>query len=132
MCPSARAWRRSAAGKQSEAYLLRLKEDGQPISAPPIPVVIPEMTFGSDPIQAVRVLDDPSVSPLHARLKEEHGQFVLADEKSAAGTWVNYEMLTSPRVLQHGDIFHIGKICYRFMLRKPPQGLTPSVMPVKK
>jgi hypothetical protein len=125
-------WRRSAAAKQSEAYLLRLKEDGQPITAPPIPVATPETTFGSDPIQAARVLDDPSVSPLHARLKEEHGHFVLTDEKSAAGTWVNYEMLTAPRILQHGDIFHIGKVSYRFMLRKPPQGPPPSVQPVKK
>lgn len=125
-------WRRSAAAKQSDAYLLRLKDDGQPITAPPIPLATSETTFGSDPIQAARVLDDPSVSPLHARLKEEHGHFVLTDEKSAAGTWVNYEMLTSPRVLQHGDILHIGRVSYRFVLRKPPQVPPPSVQPVKK
>lgn len=125
-------WRRSAVTRQSAAYLLRLKEDGQPITAPPIPVATPETTFGSDPIQATRVLDDPSVSPLHARLREEHGHFVLTDEKSAAGTWVNYEMLTAPRILQHGDILHIGRISYRFMLRKPPQSPLPSVQPLKK
>lgn len=123
---------RSASARQPDAYLLRLKEDGQPITAPPIPVTAPEMTFGSDPIQAGRVLDDPSVAPLHARLKEENGRFVLSDEKSAAGTWVNYEPLTAPRLLRHGDILHIGRISYRFMLRKPPDISAPRVLPVKK
>ncbi|MEW6093071.1 MAG: FHA domain-containing protein [Chloroflexota bacterium] len=118
--------------KQSEAYLLRLKDDGQPVTAPPIPVTVPEMTFGSDPIQATRVLDDPSVSPLHARLKAENGQFMLSDEKSVAGTWVNYEPLAAPRPLRHGDVLQIGRISYRFMLRRPPEVPAPRVIEVKK
>ncbi len=125
-------WGRAASIKLSEAYLLRLKDDGQPVTAPPIPVTFPEMTFGSDPIQATRVLDDPSVSPLHARLKAENGQFVLSDEKSVAGTWVNYEPLAARRPLQHGDVLQIGRISYRFMLRKPPEIPAPRVIRVKK
>ncbi len=124
-------WRRPAA-KQPEAYLLRLREDGQPITAPPIPLTLPETTFGSDPLEAQRVLDDPSISSLHARLREENGQFILSDEKSTAGTWVNYERLTAPRVLRHGDILHIGRISYRFMLRKPPQSSPPTIRPMKQ
>ena len=54
-------WKRPA--KPAEAYLVRLKEDGQPMTAPPIPISTPEMTFGSDPLQVTRILDDPSVSP---------------------------------------------------------------------
>jgi hypothetical protein len=118
--------------KQSEAYLVRLKEDGEPVAAAPIPVIAPEMTFGSDPIQATRILDDPSVSPLHARLKQENGEYILFDEKSAAGTWVNYEPLMAPRRLQHGDILHIGRLAYRFMLQKPPERPTPRITPFKK
>jgi hypothetical protein len=118
--------------KQSDAYLVRLKEDGQPISAQPIPVTLPEMVFGSDPLQATRILDDPSVSPLHARLKEENGEYVLYDEHSTAGTWVNYEQLTASRRLQHGDVLHIGRISYRFMLRKPPEQAPPRRMPLKE
>ncbi|MBI4733039.1 MAG: FHA domain-containing protein [Chloroflexi bacterium] len=125
-------WGRAAAIKQSDAYLLRLKEDGQPVTATPIPVTTPEMTFGSDPIQATRVLDDPSVSPLHARLREENGQFVLTDEKSASGTWVNHEPLVAPLPLRHGDVLHIGRISYRFMLRRPPETPAPRILPVKK
>jgi hypothetical protein len=123
-------WARPA--KQSEAYLARLKEDGEPVTAAPIPVITPEMTFGSDPIQAIRILDDASVSPLHARLKQENGEYILFDENSAAGTWVNYEPLKAPRRLQHGDILHIGRLSYRFMLRMPPERPAPRIKPIKK
>ena len=123
-------WARPA--RQSDAYLVRLKEDGQPITAQPIPVTVPETIFGSDPLQATRILDDPSVSPLHARLKEEAGEYVLYDERSTAGTWVNYEQVTMPCRLQHGDILHIGRISYRFMLRKPPEQGPPRRMSPKE
>jgi hypothetical protein len=122
-------WARPA--RQPDAYLVRLKEDGQPVSAQPIPVIVPEMTFGSDPLQATRILDDPSVSGLHARLKEEDGEYILIDERSTAGTWVNYERLSVPRRLQHGDLLHIGRISYRFMLRHPPEQAEPRRMPIK-
>ncbi len=122
----------SRPAKPSAAYLVRLKDDGQPITAPPIPITMPEITFGSDPLQATRILDDPSVSPLHARLKEEHGGYILSDEKSVAGTWVNYEQLTTPRRLQHGDVLHIGRVSYRFMLRKPPERPAPQVTPTTR
>jgi hypothetical protein len=118
-------WKRPL--KQPDAYLVRLKDDGQPVTAPPIPINIPEMTFGSDPLQVTRILDDPSVSPLHARLQEQNGEYILSDEKSTAGTWVNYEALTAPRRLQHGDVLHIGRLSYRFMLRKPPERPAPTI-----
>lgn len=118
--------------KPSDAYLVRLKDDGQPVTAPAIPVTVPEMTFGSDPLQVTRILDDPSVSPLHARLKEEHGAYFLLDESTVAGTWVNYEQLTTPRSLQHGDVLHIGRLSYRFMLRKPPDRPAPQVIPTTR
>jgi len=117
--------------KAAPAYLVRLKGDGQPVTAPPIPLTGSEMTFGTDPTQATHVLDDPSVSPLHARLKKERdGSFYLLDQNSTAGTWVNYETLTDrpPRRLQHGDIIHFGQLSYRFMLRKPPEKPKPRII----
>jgi hypothetical protein len=119
------SWKRPA--KQPDAYLVRLKDDGQPVTAPPIPINTLEMTFGSDPLQVTRILDDPSVSPLHARLQEQNGEYILSDEKSTAGTWVNYELLTAPRRLQHGDVLQIGRLSYRFMLRKPPERPAPTI-----
>lgn len=118
--------------KTSEAYLVRLKDDGQPITAPAIPISTTEVIFGSDPIQATYILDDPSVSPLHARLKENHGEYFLSDEKSVAGTWINFEQLTGPQILKHGDVIHFGRLSYRFMLRKPPELPTPLVSPAKE
>jgi hypothetical protein len=122
-------WKHPA--KQPDAYLVRLKDDGQAVTAPPIPVTTPEMTFGSDPLQVTRILDDPSVSPLHARLREENGEYILSNEKSTAGTWVNYECLTTPRRLQHGDVLHIGRLAYRFMLRRPPERPAPQISSTK-
>lgn len=122
-------WKRPA--RQSDAYLERLREDGQPMSAPAIPVLAPEMTFGSDPMQVTRILDDPSVSPLHARLFLQDGEYILSDEKSVAGTWVNYESLAAPRRLQHGDLLQFGRLSYRFMLRKPPERPRPKITPTK-
>ena len=115
------------------AYLVRMKGDGQPVTAPPISLTGSEMTFGADPTQATHVLDDPSVSPLHARLKKERdGGFYLLDQNSTAGTWVNYEALTDkPKRLQHGDIIQVGQLSYRFMLRKPPEKSKPRIIPQK-
>ena len=118
-------WKRSV--KQPDAYLVRLKDDGQADSSPRISLFSTEMTFGSDPLRVTRILDDPSVSPVHARIQEQHGEYILSDEKSVAGTWVNYESLTSPRRLQHGDVLHFGRLSYRFILRKPPEEPVPKV-----
>jgi hypothetical protein len=116
----------------TEAYLVRLKDDGQPMTSPAIPITAIETTFGSDPLQVTHILDDPSVSPLHARLTEEKGVYTLSDEKSVAGTWVNYEQLTAPCRLKHGDIIRIGRFAYRFLLRVPPESLPVRVTPTKK
>jgi len=120
----------SATFKKPVAWLQRLKEDGQPLSPAPIPIQSSEIIFGSDPIHATRVLDDPSVSPLHSRLRFENGRFVLSDENSVAGTWVNYEQLASPHQLRHGDVIHMGRISYRFLLRLPADGDKPRVIPL--
>ncbi len=124
--------RLSAAITQAEAWLQRLKDDGQPITAPPIPILGQEIIFGSDPLQATRLLDDPSVSPVHARLKVEQGDYIISDERSTSGTWVNYEMISAPYRLKHGDRLQIGRITYRFMLRNPPAVPVPRLITGKK
>jgi hypothetical protein len=118
--------------KTFDAYLVRLKDDGVPITAPPIPITVSEITFGLDPIQSSYILDDPSVSPLHARLREEGGEYFLSDEKSVAGTWVNFEQVLSPRKLQHGDVLQFGRMSYRFMLKNPPEQREVRVVQIKK
>jgi hypothetical protein len=115
------------------AHLIRLMNGGEPASALPIPVLETEMTFGTDPVQSTRVLDDPSISPLHARIKRnEDGAFMIYDHGSVAGTWVNYEPVTREgRRLAHGDRIHFGQLAYRFDLKQPPTESEPKVIASK-
>jgi hypothetical protein len=123
---------RSQKNKMSPAYLIRLRSDGQVTTIPAISLTGEEVTFGNDPTKATFVIDDPAVSALHARIAQgADDNFVLTDEKSAAGTWVNFEQITEPYTLKHGDILHIGRMSYRFMLRTPPEKTGPHLTPYK-
>ena len=115
------------------AYLIRLMNGGEPASATPIPVIGKDMTFGTDPVQSMHVLDDPSISPLHACIKQTgEGIFMLIDQGSVAGTWVNYEPVTREGVrLKHGDRIHFGQMHYRFDLSQPPAESEPKVISKK-
>ena len=118
---------------QAPAYLTRLTNGGEPASALPIPVLEKDMTFGTDPVQSMRVLDDPSISPLHARIKRtEDGVFHIHDHGSIAGTWVNFEPVTREgRRLMHGDRINFGQLMYRFDLNQPPAESEPKVFSKK-
>ena len=111
------------------AYLTRLTNGGEPASAAPIPLVEKDMTFGTDPVQSKRVLDDPSIAPLHARIKQtDDGSFIIYDHGSIAGTWVNFEPITREgHRLAHGDRIHIGQLSYRFDLNPAPALPEPKV-----
>ena len=113
------------------AYLFRLSESEQADSSPPIPIVSDEITFGSDPTQATQVLDDGSVDSRHARLRrEEGGEFRLSDEGSTAGTWINYTPVSQEGMrLEHGDLIHIGRVGFRFVLREPGKTRKPVTRP---
>ena len=115
------------------AYLIRLTNGGEPASAMPIPVIEKDMTFGTDPVQSMHVLDDPSISPLHARIKQtSEGIFIIMDHGSVAGTWVNYEQVAREGVrLKHGDRIHFGLMQYRFDLSQPPAESEPKVISKK-
>jgi pSer/pThr/pTyr-binding forkhead associated (FHA) protein len=112
------------------AYLIRLTSGGEPASAAPIPLAEKDMTFGTDPVQSKRVFDDPSIAPLHARIKQtEDGSFIIYDHGSIAGTWVNYEPITREgHRLAHGDRIHFGQLVYRFDLNPAPSVPEPRVI----
>ena len=111
------------------AYLRRLTNGGEPASLLPIPILEKDMTFGTDPVQSIRVLDDPSISPLHARIKQRPDGFYIYDHGSVAGTWVNYEPVTREgRRLAHGDRIHLGQLMYRFDLKQPPAEPEPRII----
>lgn len=123
-------WLRRRAAVPS-AYLVRLTRDGQPMQGDPLALGLHEVTFGTDPTQASYVLNHASVSQLHARLRlDESKRFVLYDQNSVAGTWVNYEQIgPEGRALQHGDVVNFGQLTYRFVLGKPPASKPPVITP---
>ncbi len=124
-------WLRRKAGAPP-AYFARLAADGSPQPGDPIGLAAQEMTFGTDPTQALVVLDHPSISSLHARLRrDEQGHFTLYDQNSIAGTWVNYDAIPQDGcLLKHGDVVHFGEMTYRFVLTKPPVKTKPVITPI--
>ena len=120
------------------AHLQRLISD--PLAAPgetfktapvsPIPLAEKDMTFGTDPVQSLYVLDDPSLAPRHARiLQTDDGQFLVADAGTIAGTWVNFEPVGKEgQALEHGDVVHFGQLIYRFELKDAPPAPEPKVV----
>jgi hypothetical protein len=124
-------WAQRGAGPKAHAYLNPIHEPDQPDTLPPIPITSDEVTLGSDPTMSTLQLDDPSVDALHARLaRQADGSFRLSDVGSIAGTWVNYTPVsTGGTRLEHGDLIHIGRIGFRFTLRKPASTRKPVVIP---
>jgi pSer/pThr/pTyr-binding forkhead associated (FHA) protein/Mg-chelatase subunit ChlD len=109
------------------ATLLPILDDaGTP--GTPIPIHSQSVTIGRDPARAQVVFSDRSVSRLHARLVEEaDGVFVLHDEGSASGTYVNGERVDmQPRVLKDGDSIEFGRQKVTF------QGGAPGTQTVTK
>lgn len=98
---------------RTEAHLVPVRPAGDPIPLSGVDVVL-----GRDASLAAIVLDDPSVERMHARLiRQADGDYLLRDQDSVAGTWVNYELVSgSGRRLQHGDLVQLGRVEFRFQL----------------
>lgn len=63
--------------------------------------------LGRDVVNDI-VIGDTEISRKHARLMRTPGGFVLEDFGSTNGTFVNDERLSSPRVLNVGDLIGLG------------------------
>ncbi len=55
------------------------------------------------------VIDDPMVSRHHARLVWRRDTFLLEDQGSANGTWVNNILITGPVALRAGDLVGLSQ-----------------------
>jgi hypothetical protein len=124
-------WPQRGSEPQAYAYLNPIHDPDQPADTlPPIPILSEEVKLGSDSEMSDLVLDDPSVEACHARLKrQEDGSFRLSDLGSTAGTWVNYTPVSKEGTrLEHGDLVHIGRIGFRFTLRKSASTRRPVVI----
>jgi predicted component of type VI protein secretion system len=67
------------------------------------------------------VLEDASVSGWHASLiRQADGEYLVRDQGSEAGTWVNYDPVPEPgRRLEHGDLLQVGRVSLRFKMVQP-------------
>ena len=121
----------STASGHALAYLVPLPASAAEVpDLTTLPIAAPEITLGSDPAQADVVIADPSIEPLHARLwRTDEGAFFIADQRSAAGTWVNYAPVSPEGArLQPGDLVHLGRVGFRFRL-KPDEPLQVHIRP---
>lgn len=119
----------SKSSVDAAASLIRLGVDGQFAAVAPIPLAEKELVLGTDPVQCAIVLDDPSLSSIHARIRQtDDGGYLLQDSHSIAGTWVNYEPVQRDGYrLKHGDMVNFGQLSYRFMLKTPSPLSSPKV-----
>jgi len=66
-----------------------------------------DLVLGRGDHAAIR-LDDPFASARHARIYEQAGSVVVEDLGSTNGTYLNEELLETPRPLHPGDRVRIG------------------------
>jgi len=127
--PSKKAAAESKSRMEAAASFIRINVDGMPAAVAPILLIEKEITFGTDPVQCTQIMDEPSISSLHARLRQtDDGGYLLQDHGSVAGTWVNYEPI--PREghrLAHGDMVNFGQLSYRFTLKMAPMISKPTI-----
>lgn len=91
--------------------------DAQPGTIARIPIHGDNITIGRDQSVAQVILNDSSVSRLHARIRRRDNTYWLYDEGSTSGTSLNYERLgLAPRQLNNNDTIQIGRIALRFGL----------------
>jgi len=78
-----------------------------------------DVILGNDPSPGIINIPHPSVAKQHARITiQPDGEFIITDEGSPAGTWINYKQILSnkPHPLKDGDIIHIGEAGFRYQL----------------
>lgn len=68
-----------------------------------------ELTVGRSPHCSI-FLNDMTVSRMHATLRREAGGFVITDENSFNGVWVNNRNVEM-KALKSGDCIQIGAFC---------------------
>lgn len=67
--------------------------------------------------QCTIFLNDMTVSRRHATINRVDGCFIINDENSFNGVWVNNQNVTS-KVLEPGDYIQIGAFCFKYDEKK--------------
>ena len=83
----------------------------------PIPVQAEDLYVGRSP-RAHVCLEDPSVSPMHLRLRWHGTELVARDLHTRWGTALNGKRFTGARYLHDGDVLTLGTVTLRVDARQ--------------
>ncbi len=94
--------------EQPARFILR-SDDGTILKEYPLEKL--EIAIGRAPNSDIPLFKDKLTSRRHATVRYENGNYVLRDERSANGTFVNGQQIEEmvPRVLEEGDHVGIGE-----------------------
>jgi pSer/pThr/pTyr-binding forkhead associated (FHA) protein len=94
--------------EQPARFILR-SESGEVLQEYPLDKS--EVVVGRAPSSDILLSKDKLTSRRHATIRYENGQYLLRDERSANGTFVNGQQIEEgvPRILQDGDHVGIGE-----------------------
>ena len=108
MEPSATAQATMERIEHPARFVLR-SENGEELQEFPLEKY--EITIGRAPNSDVLLSKDKLTSRRHATVRYENGDYVIRDERSANGTYVNGQQLEEmvPRLLHDGDLVGIGE-----------------------
>jgi hypothetical protein len=71
-------------------------------------------TIGRSSDNVIVLNKDKEISRHHAIVLQESGRFVVQDQNSLNGTFVNDEQVTGPRYLEDGDVILVGVSTFRY------------------
>lgn len=85
-----------------------------------------EWTLGRDPDSCQIVIEDPKASRQHAICKNTDDGIIIENLSQTNPVLVNQTPVSTPRLLQEGDLVRIGSTTFRFTLKPPVWGEGPQ------
>ncbi len=112
-------------GMEHPARFVLRADDGAILQEYPLDKA--EISIGRAPNSDILLSKDKLTSRRHATVRYENGNYVLRDERSANGTFVNGQQIEEmvPRVLEEGD--HVGIGEHELLFRSYGSASTPGV-----
>ncbi len=87
---------------------------GGTLTGTTLPLGTATISIGRSPSSTL-VLDDPYTSSRHATIEEVSGDWIIADQGSTNGTFVDEERIMEPRRLQVGETVRIGQTTFQLV-----------------
>ncbi len=76
------------------------------------------LTIGRAEACDLGLFGDAMIEKLHARIFQQDGRYLIADNGSAHGTFVNDQRIAEPTLLRTGDLIRVGNAYVRFSERR--------------